>query len=223
MEALNCFYICLSTAGLVAPILLLTGITALLFAAFHFNKGFKPLMGAQFSMTLVISASLASMECYMSSWVWVYMAIIMGGSVVVAIARGLINGQLLKANLGSFDALSDLEDEFGITISVLDTQRVRAMAFRGRVWLSVGLVELLSDDEIRAVVAHEVFHVRMSPSKFLSLLLAITSLTFRPYSDERAADSFAARIAGVDTISSALERLNIADHDLRTRSLRHSQ
>jgi heat shock protein HtpX len=216
---IECFYACLSLAGLVGPIVLLSIITGLLFIAYIFDRGYKPLLGAQFGLTGAISVSLASMQCYMSSWVWGYMVLVIGGAVVLTAIRHLNRRRLLSESLGSFPSLSAMEKEFGVTIVVLDTQRVRAVALGGKVYLSVGILEMLEDVELRAVVAHEVFHLTRSPSRILSAILALTSLTFLRLSDEASADAYAARIAGAEAISRALQRLDIVDCDERTAVL----
>ncbi len=211
MNALECFYICLTTTGLLVPILVVTAITVLLFVAFYLERGFKPLLGAQLGLTGAISVSLASMDCYMSSWLYVYLGFVALGAAVIALVRHHNRTRLLRESLGSFTGLADLELEFGVAITVLDTQRVRAVAHRDVVYLSVGLLERLEEDELRAVVAHEVYHLRRSPSRLLSLFLALTSLTFVRHTDEGAADEYAADVAGAKAIARALRRLEIID------------
>ena len=219
MGVLDCFYVCLTANGLLVPLGVLSAVTALLFVAFYFDRGFKPLLGAQLGLTGVVSVSLASMDCYMSTWIWGYLGFVLLGGLLIAVFRRRNHKRLLRDSLGSFPALSGLEREFGVTITVLDTQRVRAVAHKGTVYLSVGLLERLDGDELRAVVAHEVYHLRMSPSRLLSLFLALTSLTFVRYHDESAADEFAADVAGADTIAQALETLEIDDHNTRAERL----
>jgi heat shock protein HtpX len=219
MGVLDCFYVCLTANGLLVPLGILSAVTALLFVAFYFDRGFKPLLGAQLGLTGVVSVSLASMDCYMSTWIWGYLGFVLLGGVLIAAFRHRNHKRLLRESLGSFPSLADMEGEFGVAIIVLDTQRVRAVAHNGTVYLSVGLLEKLDSDELRAVVAHEVYHLKRSPSRLLSLFLALTSLTFVRYQDEGAADEFAAEVAGADAIASALETLEIQDHGDRAEHL----
>jgi heat shock protein HtpX len=217
--ALACFVACLKASGLLWPIAGLSLITGLLLVAHLRDRGYRPLLGAQFAITGGVSASLASMDCYMSSWVWAYLLLVAGGAAGLTAVRRINRTRLLRDSLGSFPALADLEGEFGVAITVLDTQRVRAVALGDRVFLSMGLLELLEGDELRAVVAHEVYHLRFSPSRVLSILLALTSLTFVRYDDEGAADAYAARVAGPHAIANAMERLHIKDARRRARAL----
>ncbi len=219
MNVIECFYVCLSAAGLVIPLLVLTFITAGLFLAYRMDRGLKPLFGAQVAMTVLISTSLASMECYMSNWVWFYMGVVLTGAAVLGLLRTFDRLRLERCSLGTFAGLEELEDEFGVAIVVLDTQRVRALAYRDTVYLSVGLLERLDDDQLRAVVAHEAYHLEARSPWMLSSLLALTSLTFLRYSDEHEADSHATRLVGGDALAGALERLEIVDRDDRASAL----
>ena len=183
-------------------------------------EGFKTLIGAQMMVTVMVSTSLASMDCYMSTWVWFYLGAVIAGAVAIGLLRAYSRSHLESASLGRFDALADLEEEFDVEIVVLDTQRVRALAYRGTVYLSMGLLERLDDDQLRAVIAHEVYHLVTRSPRMLSSFLALTSLTFLRYSDEREADAYAARLIGEDAIVGALETLEIRDREQRASSLK---
>ena len=149
----------------------------------------------------------------------------LGGVIAGAVAIGLLRtynrSRLESASLGRFDALVDLEVEFDVDIVVLDTQRVRALAHRGTVYLSVGLLERLDDDQLRAVIAHEVYHLVTRSPRMLSSFLSLTSLTFLRYSEEREADAYAARIIGEEALVGALETLEIRDRKKRAANLRN--
>jgi len=68
-------------------------------------------------------------------------------------------------------------------------------------------------------VAHEVYHLKHSPDKLISSLLALSSLTFRPYDDERLADKYAAKVAGDDNLAKALEKLETAGSVQRIKDI----
>ncbi len=106
-----------------------------------------------------------------------------------------------------------------MNIVVLDAQRARAVAYKDTVYLSVGLLERLDDDQLRAVVAHEVYHLETRSPRMLSSFLALTSLTFLRFSDEREADAYAARMVGMEAIAGALETLSIRDRKERAAIL----
>lgn len=221
MNGLECFYACLATAGLVLPLIVFTAITAGLFVAYKVDRGYKPLVGAQLMVTVMLSTSLGSMDCYMSTWVWFYLGAVIIGTVGIGLLRTYNRSRLANDALGRFDALVDLEEEFDVDIVVLDTQRARALAYKDTVYLSVGLLERLDDDQLRAVVAHEVYHLETRSPRMLSSFLALTSMTFLRYSDEREADAYAARVVGAEAIVGALETLGIRDRKQRAVNLRN--
>ncbi|UCC92839.1 MAG: M48 family metalloprotease [Thermoplasmata archaeon] len=220
MNALECWYVCLAAAGLVLPLIVFSAISAGLFVAYKMEKGYKALVGAQMMVTVMISTSLASMDCYMSTWVWFYLGAVIAGAIGIGMLRAYSRSRLAVDALGRFDALANLEDEFDVYIVVLDTQRVRALAYKDTVYLSMGLLERLDDDQLRAVVAHEVYHLETRPPRMLSWFLALTSLTFLRYSDEREADAYAAHLISEEALVGALESLRIRDRDERASRLR---
>ena len=187
--------------------------------AYKVDRGYKPLVGAQLMVTVMISTSLASMDCYMSTGVWFYLGAVIIGAVGIGLLRTYNRSRLASDTLGRFDALTDLEEGFDVDIVVLDTQRVRALAYKDTVYLSVGLLERLDDDQLRAVVAHEVYHLETRSPRMLSSFLALTSMTFLRYSDEREADAYAARVVGEEAIIGALETLRIRDRKVRAADL----
>jgi Zn-dependent protease with chaperone function len=220
MNLIQCFYGCLVAAGLVVPLVVFTTVTAGLFVAHRARGGYGALVGAQLLMTVMISSSLATMDCYMSSWVWFYLGTVVSGAVAVGLLRTYSASRLRSSSLGRFTAMAELEEEFGVHVVVLDTQRVRALAYRDSVYLSMGLLETLDDDQLRAVVAHEVYHLETGPPRMLSAFLALTSLTFWRYSDEGEADAYAANRIGEDALVQALETLRIRDRAKRMARLR---
>ena len=115
--------------------------------------------------------------------------------------------------------LSEIRQKFKVDISVLDTQKIKAFTYKNRIYLSGGLLERLEKDEIMAVVAHEVYHLNLSPNKFLSSLLALTSQTFCRFNDEHYADQYAVKTAGIHNLINALKILEIRDYKKRAMKL----
>ena len=81
------------------------------------------------------------------------------------------------------------------------------------------MIERLEKDEIKAVIAHEIYHLKYSPNKIISSLLTIASLTFYRYSDEFSADKYAAEITSKESLISALKKLDIKDSMKRINNL----
>jgi len=162
------------------------------------------------------------MNCPMFQWIWAYVGVVLFGLLTLSFVRYFLteNG---KTNHALSPYFSTLEAQFDVPIRVIDTQRIKAFAHRGAAYLSVGLLERLDRDEVMAVIAHEVFHVKHSPSKLVSSLAALGSLTFVPYSDEHLADQYAADIAGKDALARALRKLQIVGGEKRIEAFLKSK
>jgi len=159
----------------------------------------------------------------MFQWIWGYLGIISFGLLTLSLVRYCLTRKSQTNHKGLSSYVATLEAQFGIPIRVIDTQRIRAFAHRRAAYLSVGLLERLDKDEVTAVVAHEAYHVKHSPSKFVSSIAALSSLTFVPFSDERSADQYAADIAGTETLARALRKLEIVGGEQRIEDLLKSR
>jgi heat shock protein HtpX len=216
---IQCFISCLVNAGLVIPLIGLFTAVAICLVFYIVSRRYESLLGAQSFMSVIISVNLLSMNCNMFTWFWMYLGIILIGTIIIMFVKNLIQRYVVQKNIGSISSLSDIESEFNVHINVIDSSKIRAFVFMKKIYLSVGLLERLEKNEIRAVVAHELYHLNHSPNKIMSTLLAITSLTFRRHSDEYSADSFAANVSGMENLINALKKLNIKDSEKRIRTL----
>ena len=155
----------------------------------------------------------------MFDWVWIYLGIILIGTILIGVVKIYLD---LKLDINIFRLppyLSDIEQYWNVDIKILDLQKIKAFAYKNRVYLSIGLLERLEKDEIKSVVAHEVYHLKHSPNKFLSSFLALTSLTFRRFKDEYRADEYAAKTTGVSNLINAFKKLHIKDAEKRINQL----
>jgi Zn-dependent protease with chaperone function len=201
------------------PFLAILVTAAGFFSVFLVLKRFELLIAGQAAMASAIVVGIVSMSCPMFQWIWAYLGVISFGLLTLSLVRYCLTreGQTNHAGLSSY--VATLEAQFGMPIHVIDTPRIRAFAHRRAAYLSVGLLERLDQDEVIAVVAHEAYHVKHSPSKLVSSLAALSSLTFVPYNDEHSADQYAAEIAGKDTLARALQKLEIVGGEQRIKDL----
>ena len=219
MNDIQCFLSCIIQSGLIYPLLSLIGITTICLILFIIKRKYGLLLGSQSFLTVIITLNLFSMQCYMFKWIWIYLSIILIGTLLMSIVKHYISLQLNGNTIQPFSYISELQQKFGIPIKVIDSQKIKAFTFQKRIYLSVGLLERLEKDEIKAVIAHEMYHVNHSPNKFLSSLLALTSLTFHRYNDEYYADRYAAKNAGIHNLINALKKLGIRNCEERARKL----
>lgn len=85
----------------------------------------------------------------------------------------------------------------------------RAFASGRSIFISVGLLEMLDDAELKAVLAHEAWHIRHNSGMPFMKQLAL--MAFSSAADpelELMADRFAAQIAGVEALSSARDKVD---------------
>ena len=219
MEAVECFIDCIVNANLVIPVIILLGIVAICLIFFIIKRRYELLLGAQFIMSIIIIINLLSMNCYMHSWIWIYLGIILTGSIIIVLIKYLIDTYINNKNVGSISYLSDIENEFNVQINVIDSPIIKAFVFLKRIYISMGLIERLEKDEIKAVIAHEVYHLRYSPNKIISSLLALASFSFYRYSDEFSADIYAANVTSKESLINALKKLDIKDSEKRIKNL----
>lgn len=219
MINMQCYFSCLTGSGIIFPIIGLITLTIICSIFFLYKRKYESLLGSQTFMTAIIGLNIFSMTCDMFQWLWIYLGIILIGIILMGMAKHYITMQLCYNTLQQLPLISDLENIFKVPISVIDSQKIKAFTFQKKIYLSIGLLERLNKDEIKAVVAHELYHVHHSPNKFLSSFLALTSLTFHRYSDEHHADRYAAKIAGFHHLINALMKLEIKDYEKRAQKL----
>jgi len=219
MNGIECFIYCIQETGLLYPLIALIAFLIIFIFIFVIKRNYESLLASQFITTVIISFNLLSMNCYMFDWVWIYLGIILIGTILIGVVKIYLD---LKLDINIFRLppyLSDIEQYWNVDIKILDLQKIKAFAYKNRVYLSIGLLERLEKDEIKSVVAHEVYHLKHSPNKFLSSFLALTSLTFRRFKDEYRADEYAAKTTGVSNLINAFKKLHIKDAEKRINQL----
>lgn len=90
-----------------------------------------------------------------------------------------------------------------------DSAVPKAFAAGRSVFISIGLLELLTDDELRAVLAHEAWHIKYNSR--MPFLKQVAMMAFSSSSEselEFKADLFAVEIAGNDALSSARNKVD---------------
>jgi len=219
MIGFQCYFSCLIGSGIIFPLIGLIGATIICFIFFLYKRKYESLLGSQSFMTAIIGLNIFSMQCDMFQWLWIYLGIILIGIILMGMAKHYLTIQLSCNTIQQLPHISELEHIFQVPIYVIDTQKIKAFTFQKRIYLSVGLLERLEKDEIKAVVAHEMYHLNHSPNKLLSSLLALASLTFHRYKDEHHADRYAAKTAGIHNLINALKKLEIRGYNKRVRML----
>ncbi len=215
---LQCYISCLSAAGLLYVFLALIFVAVLFFIFYLFTKNVKFMFTTQMVTTAVIALNFISMRCEVFQLTWFYIGIVTFGGFLLWTTKHYVSSQC-ENTIPPPKYISKFETEFNTRIKILTTQRIKAFVYKNEVYLSVGLLERLNGDELRAVIAHEKYHIKHSPNKLFSSVLALTSLTFRRHNDDFKADKYAAEIVGATHLISALRNLEIINGDARIKKL----
>ncbi|MCE8423395.1 MAG: M48 family metalloprotease [Candidatus Methanoperedens sp.] len=216
---INCFGFCLRLSELAPYVALLIVIAIALFAARLIIK--RPeqklltLIGAQLAILSAIAAAFYLMKCSDMLTIHLYLAYA-GISLFLIFGVLRFYDRIMIKRLGARPAREMIgwTQEFvdkltNATVYYYDSAVPKAFAAGRSIFLSLGLLELLNDDEIKAVLAHESWHIRNnSRMPFLKQLALMTFSPQRETDIEDLADYFAAKIAGSDALFSARSKLD---------------
>jgi Zn-dependent protease with chaperone function len=215
----NCFGLCLELSDFAHIVGLLIVISITLLAASLMIKRPKQrlltFVSAQVSVLLAIVSAFYLMKCSDMLTLYLYFAYVVISSVIIFGVLRFYDRILIK-RLNARPAMNIMEwtQEFvdrlaSATIYYYDSAIPRAFASGRSIFLSLGLLELLSDEELRAVLAHEAWHIRNnSRTPYLKQLALMTFSHHKESELESMADSFAAEIAGREALLSARDKLD---------------
>ncbi len=214
-----CFGLCLKSSELAPIVALLIVISIALLAAGFIMKNPKQrlmtFVSAQASVLLAIIATFYLMKCTEMLSIYLYL-------VYAGVSSALIFGALRyydrfmirRLNAKPAGSIIKWTQEFvdrltSATVYYYDSAVPRAFAAGRSIFVSLGLLELLNDDELKAVLAHEAWHIRNnSRVPYLKQLALMTFSSPKESEIEYLADRFAAEIAGSEALSSARDKVD---------------
>ncbi len=176
---------------------------------FLFTRRPNHMFLSQIVSSLAIVEGFRQMNCSMSGYVWGYFGIISGSLVFFGVIQMVFERHVKDLEISDAKIMRKLSGDIGSPVFLLDTQRIKAFSHKKRIYLSVGLMELLEYDELLAVAAHELYHVKHTPNRMIANSLAVASFWLRSYRDEAKADRYAAEMIGLENLESAFEKLGI--------------
>ena len=215
---LQCYFNCLTQSGIIYLISILIILTILFIIGYMFIRKPKLILTAQMITTVVIGLNFVSMKCDTFQLIWIYLGLVFGGGLLIWTAKRHISLQC-QDTINTPNFISKFEKKFNVNVRVLPLQRIKAFVYQDTIYITMGLLERLNQNELEAVLAHEVYHVRNSPNKLLSSILALTSLTFKRHNDDFKADKFASKSMGANSLISAFRKLEIVDREDRINKL----
>ncbi len=216
---INCFGLCLklSDYGPFVAFLIVISI-ALLAASLMLKKPKQRLFtffSAQLASLLGIIATFYLMKCSYMLTLYLYLAYVVISTVLIfAVLRYYDRIMITRLDAKPAGSVMKWAQEFvdGLTsakVYYFDSAVPKAFASGRSIFVSIGLLELLNNDELKAVLAHEAWHIRNNSR--MPYLKQLALMTFSSSSEselEYRADRFAAEIAGNDTLFSARNKVD---------------
>lgn len=219
LNEINCIGLCIKLSEVGPYIALLIVIAIALFAVrLNIRKPGHRLLtfiAAQVAILTAILAVFYIMECSDMLTIQLYLAYAGLSSFLMF---GLLKSydRIIIKRLGARPVremmgwMQEFVDRLtNATVYYYDSAVPKAFASGKTIFLSLGLLELLNDDELKAVLAHESWHIRNNSRMPFVKQLALMTFSSHVESDiEDMADIFAANIAGEQALLSAREKLD---------------
>lgn len=216
---LNCIGLCLSLSDFAPYIGLLVVVSIALLAARRMRtrpeQRLFTFISAQFAVLLAILATFYIMQCSGMLTVYLYFTYVVVSTVLIF---GLLRfyDKILIRRLDAKPIASIMEwgQEFvdrltSASVYYYDSAVPRAFASGRSIFVSVGLLEVLDDNELKAVLAHEAWHIRNNSRTPLLKQLSFMTFSYSTEHElEHMADAFAARIAGMEALISARQKVD---------------
>ncbi len=216
---IDCFSLCLRLSDLAPLVALLVVISiALLAASFMYKRPEHRLLSfvsAQVAVLVAIVATFYLMKCSEMLTIYLYSAYAVISAVLIfGSFRFYDRIMIRRLDAKPLVGIMNWAQEYvsGLTTATLyyyDSAVPRAFASGKSIFVSIGLIELLNEGELKAVLAHEAWHIRNnSRTPYLKQLALMTFSSHKGSEFECMADCFAAGIAGSEALSSARNKLD---------------
>lgn len=216
---INCFGLCLKLSELAPLVALLIVVSiALLAASFMIKRPQHRLftfISAQAAAFLAIITTFYLMKCNGMLTIYMYLGYsLVSGIVMFGVLRFYDIFMIRRLGARPIGDIIGWMQEFtgklaNATVYYYDSAVPGAFAAGRSIFLSLGLLEMLDNDEIKAVLAHEACHIRNNTkTPFLRQLAVMTFSSPKKSEIEELADRFAEDIAGSEALSSARSKLD---------------
>jgi Zn-dependent protease with chaperone function len=214
----NCIGLCLKLSDFAPFVALLVVISISLVAASLMlrkpKQKFMTFVSAQIVSLLAIVATFYLMKCGEMLTLYVSLAYVIISTVLIFgvlryYDRILIKRLDAKPAASVMEWVEDFVGRF-VTARVyyFDSAIPRAFAAGRSIFVSIGLLEMLDDNELKAVLAHEAWHIRQNTGTPYFMRLALMTFSSSESELESSADRFAAEIAGSAALLSARNKVD---------------
>jgi Zn-dependent protease with chaperone function len=216
LSEINCYGTCLKLSAPFIALFMVISI-ALLAASLMLKKPKQKLItfvSAQVAVFLAISLTFYLMDCSYMLTLYLYLAYAVISTVFIfAVLRYYDMIMIRRLDAKPAGSIMKWAQEFveGLVLAKLyyfDSAVPRAFASGRSIFVSIGLLELLNDEELKAVLAHEAWHICNNSRTPYLKQLAFMTFSSSESELEYMADCFAAEIAGREALSSARSKVD---------------
>lgn len=219
-KEIGCYIECIKGSHLL-PLIVIEIFLALLLFAFYL-KTRKPIIRilsiitAQLFMLSAIGTIISAMQCSQMLTIEIYSAyVVLSTLIIILLPRVYYRILIKKYKAKPIIDIMDWPQNFVNTLTekskvyYYDSAVPRAFASGKMIFLSIGMLELMNDLELKAILAHEVWHLRHNKQTPLLSQLSLMTFTKNLSEDEleSLADIFAGEIVSKDAVESAREKL----------------
>jgi len=217
MTELQCYGQCLRSWAPFVALLLVISIALITICLILSNprKRFKIFVFSQTSGILAIALTYYIMECSEMLTLYLYSAYLAVSTMMIfGVLRYYDRIMIRKLEAKPAGSIINWTQEFvdmltSAKLYYFDSAVPKAFASGRSIFISIGLLEMLDDDELKAVLAHEAWHIRHNSGMPFMKQLAL--MTFSSSADpelECRADRFAEQIAGSEALLSARNKVD---------------
>ncbi|SFM92470.1 M48 family metalloprotease [Methanolobus profundi] len=219
-DELQCYVTCISDSGLLPLIGVVLLAATLMFGLYLKSTDTKnrliSLVLGQLSILAAIALIIHAMNCSQMLSLEIYMAyVILSTSIILLLPRVYYKVLIKRYKARPITEIMDWPQEFvdeldiKATVYYYDSAVPGAFASGKAIFLSIGMLELTDTPELKAILAHEVWHLRHNNKTPILRQLALMSFTGNHSQDELEilADRFAEKTVGKAALESARAKL----------------
>ncbi|MCQ1535741.1 M48 family metalloprotease [Methanosarcina sp. KYL-1] len=220
-EEIECYIACITDSSLLPLMGMNIFLALLLFTVYLKAKSsvFRifSFIAAQLSMVFAIGMVASAMQCSQMLTIEIYTAYVLASSAIILLLPCVYYKALIKRyRARPITEVMDWPQHFVNILSkkaevyYYDSAVPRAFASGKAVFLSMGMLELMDESELKAILAHEVWHIRHNNKTPILRQLSIMTFTRNRSEDELEllADIFAGEVVSKDAVESARAKLN---------------
>jgi heat shock protein HtpX len=220
-QEIDCYITCITGSDLL-PLIGIQAFLALLLFTFYL-KSRKPVLrislfiAAQLFTISIIGTIVSAMQCSQMLTIEIYTTYAILSTVIIVLLPRVYYKILIR-RYGAQPITDIMDWPQAFVNSLTDRAKVYyydsavpgAFASGKSIFLSMGMLELMDDSELKAVLAHEVWHIRHNSKTPVLRQLSLMTFTKNHSENELEvlADVFAGKVVSKSAVESARAKLN---------------